>query len=164
MIDSARIQTRITELAIELNSDLKGKNPLFLAILNGAFIFAADLMKGISIDCEISFVKLASYKGTKSSGSVLTLIGLDEDVNDRNIIIIEDIVDTGNTMTELLPKFNVFSPRSIKIATMFFKPAALVNPIKPDYVGFEIGNEFIVGYGLDYEGLGRNLNDVFVAI
>ncbi len=160
-IEADKIQSRIVEISQEINRDFERNNPLFLSILNGSFMFAADLMKSISIDCEISFVKLASYQGTKSTGNVMTLIGLDAEIEDRHIVIIEDIVDTGKTLSELLPNLKRHRPESIRIASLILKPEALQHDIHVDYVGFEIPNDFIVGYGLDYDGLGRNLRDIY---
>lgn len=161
-ISSEKILEAVKQVATKINSDLAGESPVFLAVLNGSFMFAADLMKEINLNCEISFVKLASYHGTTSTGTVSELIGLNQDLTGRTVIIVEDIVDTGNTivkLTELLKDKNV---KSYKIATAFFKPSVYKKSIKIDYVGMEIPNDFVVGYGLDYDGLGRNLKDVFV--
>ena len=160
-ISAEKIQQRILELCAQINAELKNEKPLFLPVLNGSFMFAADLMKHVTIPCEISFVKIASYQGTTSTGNVKTLIGLDVPVKDRLVIIVEDIVDTGKTLTEFLPVLRGYMPREIKIATLLSKPEALVSPMKLDYVGFEVPNKFLVGYGLDYDGLGRNLNDIY---
>jgi len=154
------IQTKIVAIAEAINAEYQGLNPLFVAILNGSFMFAADLYKEITIESQITFVKVASYRGTSSTGQVMTLLGLDTDIADRHIILIEDIVDTGKTLAELLPKLLVSKPASLQIATLLQKPAALLHPVEVKYVGFEIGNEFIVGYGLDYDGYGRNLKDI----
>jgi len=154
------IQTKIAAIAEAINTEYQGLNPLFVAILNGSFMFAADLYKEITIESQITFVKVASYRGTSSTGQVMTLLGLDTDIADRHIILIEDIVDTGKTLAELLPKLLVSKPASLQIATLLQKPAALLHPVEVKYVGFEIGNEFIVGYGLDYDGYGRNLKDI----
>lgn len=160
-IPSEQIQLRVRELARQINTDYAGKTPLFVAILNGSFMFAADLFKHLDIDCSISFVKVASYKGTTSTGRVVNLIGLDETIRDRDIILLEDIVDTGKTLSELLPDFTNQNPRSLKILTLLAKPECLEYDVKVDYVGFEIPNAFIVGYGLDYDGLARNLKDIY---
>lgn len=133
-----------------------------MAVLNGSFMFAADLMRNIQIDCEITFVKLASYQGTQSTGKVRTLIGQDVSLESRHIIILEDIVDTGKTLFEFLPIIKAQSPASVEIATLLIKPAAMQYNIAVKYRGLEIPNDFIVGYGLDYDGLGRNLNDIYV--
>ena len=134
---------------------------MFIIILNGSFIFAADLLRALSIHAEMSFVKLSSYSGTTSSGNILTEIGLKENPEGRHIIIVEDIVDTGKTLFAFIPELEKRHPASIKIAALLSKPEALACDIKADYVGFEIANKFVVGYGLDYDGLGRNLPDVY---
>ncbi|MBX5439446.1 MAG: hypoxanthine phosphoribosyltransferase, partial [Thermoflavifilum sp.] len=155
------IQARIGELASRLNQELAGERPLFLAILNGAFMFAADLFKKLSIEAEISFIKLISYKGTRSSGHVITSIGLDEDLYNRTVVILEDIVDTGKTLHEFLPQIRHQHPRRLLITALLSKPEARQYPIHIDYVGFEVPNRFLLGYGLDYDGLGRNLPDIY---
>ncbi|MBL7750885.1 MAG: hypoxanthine phosphoribosyltransferase [Chitinophagaceae bacterium] len=160
-LSEQEIHARIAELAEDLNKDYAGKRPLFIAILNGSFIFAADLFKSISIEAEICFIKLASYKGTSSSGQVITAIGLDVDLINRDVIILEDIVDTGKTLNEFLPKLQHQQPASLKIVALLHKPEAAVFPIKIDYTGFSIPNRFVVGYGLDYDGLGRNIREIY---
>ncbi len=155
------ITARIKALAGQLDKDYAGKRPLFIAILNGSFIFAADLFKELTIDAEICFIKLASYKGTKSSGQVITAIGLDTDLFGREVVIVEDIVDTGKTLSEFLPQLKHQQPASMKIAALLHKPEATEFPLQLDYVGFEIPNKFVVGYGLDYDGLGRNLKEIY---
>ena len=160
-ISYPQIQSKVKEIATAINKDLAGKSPVFIAVLNGSFAFAADLLKEITINCEISFVKLASYKGVKSSGPVRTLIGLDTELQNRDIIIIEDIVDTGKTLFELLKQLKMHSPAQIKIASLLVKPDALLHHIKVDYTGFEVPDKFLVGYGLDYDGFGRNLKDIY---
>jgi hypoxanthine phosphoribosyltransferase len=159
------IQDRIRELAAQINQDYAGKTgkaaPLFIGILNGAFMFASDLFKQLTIEAEISFIKLASYSGTKSTGKVVTAIGLDQDLIGRDIIIIEDIVDTGKTLYEFLPKLQHHQPASLRIATLLHKPEATQFDLKLDYVGFAIPNKFVVGYGLDYDGIGRNLKEIY---
>ena len=155
------IQQKVKELAEALNKEYAGRKPLFIAILNGSFMFAADLFKYITIDAEICFIKLASYKGMKSSGNVVTAIGLDQDIYGRDVVILEDIVDTGKTLHEFLPKLEHQQPRSLKIATLLHKPEATKFPLQIDYLGFTIPNKFVVGYGLDYDGLGRNLKEIF---
>ncbi len=160
-LSEQEIHARIAELADTLNKDYAGKRPLFIAILNGSFIFAADLFKSISIEAEICFIKLASYKGTSSSGQVITAIGLDVDLINRDVIILEDIVDTGKTLNEFLPKLHHQQPASLKIVALLHKPEAAVFPIKIDYTGFSIPNRFVVGYGLDYDGLGRNIREIY---
>lgn len=155
------IQEKIKELAAAINRDYADKRPLFIAILNGSFMFAADLFKHLTIQAEISFIKLASYKGMKSSGSVITAIGLDEDLYNRDVVIIEDIVDTGRTLYKFIPSLEHQQPSSLKIATLLHKPEATVHPLTLDYVGFSIPNKFVLGYGLDYDGLGRNLKEIY---
>ncbi|MGZ3846077.1 MAG: hypoxanthine phosphoribosyltransferase [Flavisolibacter sp.] len=160
-LPEAKIQEKIKEIAVQLNNDYKSKRPLFIAILNGSFMFAADLFKYLSIDAEICFIKLASYRGMKSSGHVITAIGLDVDLYDRDVIILEDIVDTGKTLNEFLPKLDHQQPKSLKIAALLHKPDATQFQLKIDYLGFSIPNKFVVGYGLDYDGLGRNFKDIY---
>jgi hypoxanthine phosphoribosyltransferase len=156
-----QIQDRIQELGAEISKDYSGKKPLFIAILNGSFMFAADLFKSISIEAEICFIKLASYKGTSSSGHVITAIGLDVDLIGKHIIVIEDIVDTGKTLNAFLPKLYHQQPASLKIVSLLNKPEATRFPVKIDYTGFVIPNKFVVGYGLDYDGLGRNIPAIY---
>ncbi|MDQ6755830.1 MAG: hypoxanthine phosphoribosyltransferase [Bacteroidota bacterium] len=160
-ISAQQIEEQIKRVASEINRDYAGRKPLFIAILNGAFMFAADLFKEIDIETEICFIKLASYKGIKSSGQVITAIGLDVDLVGREIIILEDIVDTGNTLTKFLPQINHHHPASLKIAALLHKPDAMVHPIKIDYLGFTVPNKFLLGYGLDYDGLGRNIKEIY---
>lgn len=160
-IPSSEIQKSIKTLADKINADFKNEKPLFIVILNGAFMFAADLFKHIKLDCEISFAKLASYEGTKSTSHVKKLIGLAENIKDRKIIIVEDIIDTGITIDNIIKEIEQQHPQQIKICTLFFKPMALKKEIKIDYIGMEIPNDFIVGYGLDYDGQGRNLPDIY---
>lgn len=155
------IQQRVKEIAKQINQDYDSKKPLFIGILNGAFMFASDLFKNIHIDAEISFIKLASYKGTKSTGQVLTAIGLDTDIKDRHVIIVEDIIDTGKTLHEFLPQIHNQQPASLKIAVLLHKPEATIHPIEIDYCCFSIPNKFVVGYGLDYSGLGRNIASLY---
>lgn len=156
-LSKEEIAIKITELANQLNNDYAGKKPLVIAVLNGSFIFASDLFKELTIDVEICFIKLASYKGTKSTGHVITAIGLDTDITGRDIIILEDIIDTGKTMNEFLPQIINQQPQSLKIAVLLHKPDATIFPIKIDYTCFSIPNKFVLGYGLDYDGLGRNI-------
>jgi hypoxanthine phosphoribosyltransferase len=160
-ITAQQIQEQIKSLAAALNSDYAGKKPLFIAILNGSFMFASDLFKELSIEAEICFIKLASYKGTKSTGNVITSIGLDEPLTGRHVVIIEDIVDTGKTLHEFLPQLFNQQPASLKIAALLHKPEALLFPIKIDYLGFNVPNKFLLGYGLDFDGLGRNLGEIY---
>lgn len=156
-----KIQESIQTLAAQINQDYAGKEPLFVAVLNGSFMFAADLLKEIQLPCQVSFVKLASYHGISSTGSVTELIGFTENVEGRDVIIVEDIVDTGVTLEKVLHIFQHKNCASIKIATLLLKPDAYKKPAKIDYVCMEIPNEFIVGYGLDYDGMGRNLKDIY---
>ena len=160
-LSEKEIQEKVRGIAQQLNEDYGDKRPLFIAILNGSFMFAADLFKNLTIDAEICFIKLASYRGMKSSGNVITAIGLDQDLFDRDVIIVEDIVDTGRTLGEFLPKLEHQQPRSLKIAALLHKPEATVHPLTIDYLGFSIPDKFVVGYGLDYDGLGRNLKEIF---
>ena len=160
-LKEAAIQEKITELAGQLNQDYAGKRPLFLSVLNGAFLFTADLFKQIIIEAEVSFIKLASYKGTSSTGNVITAIGLDINVKDRHIIILEDIIDTGKTLHHYLPQLENMQPASVKIAVLVNKKEALQYPVQVDYTCFDIPNKFVVGYGLDYDGLGRNSKDIY---
>ena len=160
-ITAKQIDEQINILAAELNRDYEGKRPLFIAILNGSFMFAADLFKAVTIEAEICFIKLASYKGTKSTGNVITSIGLDEPLNGRHVVIVEDIVDTGKTLNEFLPQLFNQQPASLKIAALLHKPEALAHPVKIDYLGFNVPNKFLLGYGLDFDGLGRNLKEIY---
>ncbi len=155
------ILKRVKEMAAGINKDYAGKRPLFIAILNGSFMFASDLFKQLNIEAELCFIKLASYKGMKSTGNVITSIGLEVDLFNKEVIIVEDIVDTGKTLHNFLPKLLHQQPESLKIATLLHKPEATEYPLQLDYVGFEIPNKFVVGYGLDYDGLGRNLKEIY---
>ncbi|GHT10097.1 hypoxanthine phosphoribosyltransferase [Bacteroidia bacterium] len=151
----------IKTVAESINRDLRDKNPLFICVLNGAFMFAADLMKQLDFPCEVSFIRLKSYQGTKAGGAVKEVQGLNESIENRHVVIIEDIIDTGHTMYYLMEKMKGEHPASLKVATLLFKPTALQSDIRPDYVAIEIPNDFIVGYGLDYDGHGRNLNSIY---
>jgi hypoxanthine phosphoribosyltransferase len=161
-ISERRIAEAVTDLAKTINKELASEFPLFLAILNGSFMFASDLLKQITIPCEISFVKLSSYSGTQSSGNVTELLGLNEKLEDRTVVIVEDIVDSGMTLEKLMTVLKEKKAGKIKVATVLFKPEAYKKEIVPDYIGFRIGNDFVVGYGLDYQGLGRNLREIHV--
>lgn len=163
-IPAKTIDEAISKMAVQINKDLDGKNPLFIIVLNGAFMFASDLLKKIHIDCEVTFVKLSSYIGTKSSHLVREIIGLDKSLSDRHVVVIEDIIDTGITMDNTLPKLKNMDAVDVKIATLLFKPNAFIKDFYIDYIGMEIPNDFIVGYGLDYDGLGRNLPDIYKII
>ena len=158
------IQKRIEELAVEINRDLAGKEVVFLGILNGAFLFAADLFRRIDFPARISFIKLASYQGTSSSGLIKELIGWNEDIKNKTIVVVEDIVDTGNTLERIVDELVIRKASDIKIAAMLYKPEAYTKKIPLDYIGFEIPNDFVVGYGLDYDGFGRNLTSVYTLI
>ena len=160
-IELRQIQTAINRIAREMDDDLRDKNPLFIAVLNGAFMFAGELMKEVTVPCEITFVRLASYQGTSTTNKVREVLGLNESIGGRTVVIVEDIVDSGNTMVVLKEELNKFSPKEIKIATLLLKPDALKQEIHLDYVALEIPNDFIVGYGLDYDGYGRNLKDIY---
>ena len=160
-LNEQEIQEAVTRIGQEINKNYDGLQPLFIGILNGAFMFAADLFKAVHIDAEISFIKLVSYKGTRSTGNVITSVGLDESVKGRHVIIIEDIVDTGKTLHSFLPQLIDQQPASLKIASLLYKPDASIHPIKPDYIGFSIPNKFVLGYGLDYDGLARNLSAIY---
>jgi len=160
-ITADKISEQIAKLAAQINADYAGKRPLFIAILNGSFMFASDLFKELTIDAEICFIKLASYKGTRSTGHVITSIGLDEPLKDRHVVIVEDIVDTGKTLNEFLPQLVSQQPASLKIAALLHKPDALKYPLDIDYLGFNVPNKFLLGYGLDYDGLGRNLKEIY---
>ena len=163
-ISSGEIQKTVDRLADELNRDVKDSVPLFLVILNGSFMFAADLLKRIEFPCEISFVKLSSYSGDHTTGQVKKLIGLNEVIKGRDVIILEDIIDSGITMSHLFEQLECLSPASVKIVSFLFKPQAFQKDFKIDYIGISIPNDFIVGYGLDYDGLGRNLKDIYKVI
>ncbi len=161
-ISEDKLKTAITNVAIKINADYKGKTPIFIGVLNGSFMFVADLLKHINLQCKISFVKLASYQGTSTTGKVNELIGLYESLKGKDIILVEDIVDTGNTLEKLYEILQEKEVNSIKIATLLYKPAAYKKAHNIDYVGIEIPNAFVLGYGLDYDGLGRNLSSIYV--
>lgn len=161
-ITKEQIEKRVGELAREVERDCKGTVPLFLCVLNGAFPFASDLFRAIDIDAEISFIRLKSYEGTECSGTVKEVIGLTEDLHGRKVIVIEDIIDTGNTIFKLLNDLKDKGAEDVKVATLLFKPDSLKKPVAPDYVGFEIPKNFIIGYGLDLDGLARNLRDIYI--
>ena len=161
-ITDAEIQKAVTIVAKQINKDLKDKKPLFLAVLNGSFMFASDLMKKVNIESEISFMKLASYDGTSSTGKIKQLIGINEEIKGRTVVIIEDIVDTGTTIEEILEQLKELGAAEIKIATLLFKPKAYTKTFPIEYVAIVVPNDFLVGYGLDYNGYGRNLADIYV--
>lgn len=160
-ITSDKIQNRVQELAQEINTNYKGKTPLLMPILNGSFIFAADLMKSITIQCKVSFVKVASYSGTASTGQLKTLIGHEESFFNQDIIIVEDIVDTGLTLSKITEELKGLGSKSVETIALLRKKPARDKNIEVKYVGFDLEEEFVVGYGLDYDGLGRNLNDIY---
>ena len=160
-ISYEQLDKAIQTIADQLNHDLKDKEPLFLAVLNGAFMFSSELFKKLEFPCEISFVKLASYSGTSSTETVRQLIGFDEDIKGRTVIIIEDIVDTGLTMERILEQLRIMKAAEVKIATLLLKPEAFKGSYAVDYVGLEIPNDFIVGFGLDYNKHGRNFKDIY---
>ena len=160
-LDADTIQLRIREMAGEISSDYEGKRPLLLSVLNGSFMFAADLMKSLTIPAEISFVKLASYHGTGTTGVVKELIGLNEQLQGRYVLIVEDIIDTGITMESLVEQLRIHEPAEVRVATLLFKQEAFIKDFTINYCGFTIPNDFIVGYGLDYNGLGRNYPGIY---
>lgn len=163
-IPEDEIQRRVKAVAEKINKDLDGRNPLFLAVLNGSFMFAADLMRYITIPCEISFVKLASYQGTTSTGRVKEIIGINEELQGRTVVIVEDIVDTGKTMKRMLESLGTRNPDSLHICTLLVKPNKLEENLNIEYAAMEIPNDFIVGYGLDYDQEGRNLRDIYTVV
>ncbi len=164
-IPAQEIDAAIAKIAEQMNKDLAGKNPLFICILNGSFMFASDLMKLITVEnAEITFMRLSSYEGTTTTGKVKKLMGFTEDLKDRTVVLLEDIIDTGITISNTLEQIKDYEAKEVLVATMLFKPKALSRDIKIDYVGIEIPNDFIVGRGLDYDGIGRNLPDVYTVI
>ena len=163
-ISENKIKEQVKKIAGQINTDLNGKNPLLLVILNGAFVFAADLLRDVTIPCEVSFIRLASYEGTSSTGEVKQLIGLNEDIEGRTVVIVEDIIDSGLTMQELLLILAKKNPKEIRIASLFVKPNNLKFDLNIHYRCFDIENDFIVGYGLDYDQQGRNLPDIYKVI
>lgn len=163
-INSEIIQEAVTKVGEQINRDMADKDPMFICVLNGSFMFAGDLMKIVNIPCEITFIKLSSYEGLYTTGSVKEVLGLSESVVGRNIVVVEDIVDTGITMEKIITSLEAKGAKNIKVATFLQKPAALQRDIKIDYVAMKIPNEFIVGYGLDYDGYGRNLKDIYTVV
>ena len=162
MISEAEIKERVKAVAQQISKDMEGKNPLLLAVLNGSFVFAADLMREITIPCEVSFVKLASYQGTTSTGKVKEVIGINEDLSGRTIIIVEDIVESGLTMKRMIESIGTRNPESVNICTLLLKPDRLKTDLDIKYVAFSIPNDFILGYGLDYDQQARGLKDIYV--
>jgi hypoxanthine phosphoribosyltransferase len=163
-IPHARLRSTIKEMAVRINADLKGRDVIFMGILNGAFMFAAELIRQITPNCQITFLKLASYAGTSSTGTVKRLIGINEDIYGKTVVILEDIVDTGITLENIIKQLRGYEPAEIRVATLLFKPDSYRKDIVLDYVGLEIPNDFVVGFGLDYEGFGRNLPDIYRVI
>jgi hypoxanthine phosphoribosyltransferase len=163
LLQASEINSAVEEVAKRMNASLKNENPLFLVVLNGAFMFAADLMKKITIDCELSFIKVSSYEGTSSTSSLKQILGLEENIEGRTIVIIEDIVDTGFTVETIINQLQLKKPAAIQIATLLYKPDAFCKKFNLDYIGMSVPNEFLVGYGLDYNGRGRNLAAIYIA-
>lgn len=161
-LSAEKIHAAVKQMASTVSKDYEGLCPLIVVVLKGSFIFAADLVRELNMDCQLSFIRLSSYEGTSSSGTVSSLMQLDTDITNRHIIVIEDIIDTGTTIDFLLKAFQTQQPKSLKIASLLFKPKAFKGNYTIDYTGFEIPNDFIVGYGLDYNELGRNLKDIYV--
>ncbi|MCP9753569.1 hypoxanthine phosphoribosyltransferase [Lacihabitans sp. CCS-44] len=164
LITSEQIQERVDDISEKLNERFKGKNPVFLGILNGSFLFIADIFKKLTIPCEVSFLKIHSYQNTESTGKMKELIGLNQPIEGRHVVILEDIVDTGRTLDFLMKTLEIHNPASISVATLLHKPEAMLVPIQLDYVGFEIQNQFVVGYGLDYNGYGRNSSSILIKV
>lgn len=160
-IDKSNIKEVTEKVGALMNRELKDKNPLFLVVLNGAFVFAADVLRKFEYDCDISFIKLSSYSGTKSTHTVREVIGLDTSVKDRTVVLIEDIIDTGITMDHMIGQMKQMEAKEVKVATLLFKPDAIIKDFDIHYVGMDIPNDFIVGCGLDYDGKGRNLPDIY---
>ena len=162
-IPSESIQTRMRQIASAISDDYENKRPLLICVLNGAFAFASDMFMNLSIDAEITFTRLKSYVGTGSSGSVDELLELSDDIRDRHVVVVEDIIDTGRTIKKLIDSIKLKLPASVRVATLLYKPQVCTHDITPDYIGFTIPSNFIIGYGLDIDGLGRNLKDIWVA-
>jgi hypoxanthine phosphoribosyltransferase len=162
LIAEQALQERVQALGVELRESLGDKNPLFISILSGAFVFAADLMRAFESNCEVGFVKLSSYSGTRSTGDVQTVMGLDKDLSGRHLVVVEDIVDTGRTLHFFLDHLWAQNPASVTTVAFLRKPEAVAFPLKMDLIGFDIDDKFVVGYGLDYDGLGRNLRSIYV--
>lgn len=163
-IPREEIQKRVAELARQISKDMEGKNPLFVSVLNGSFVFAADLIRGVDTPCEITFIRLASYVGTESSGNVQELMGLKEDISGRSVVVVEDIIDSGLTMKGLIDSLKKQNPSEIRIASLLVKPGNMKVELDIPYCCFRIPNDFIVGYGLDYDGFGRNLADIYTVV
>lgn len=163
-ISSTVVSQKVQELAVRLNRDYQGKTPLFLPILNGSFIFASDLIKEISVPCKVSFVKVSSYNGTQSTGQLKTLIGLEESLFNQHIVLVEDIVDTGLTLQKIVEELRALGTKSVEVVALLRKKPARDRNIDVKYVGFDIDEEFVLGYGLDYDGLGRNTSSIYQAV
>lgn len=161
-IDSKELNDSIESLSNKINQDYSDREPIFLCVLNGAFVFAAELIKRFNHECQVSFVKLSSYQGVQSTGTINSLIGLNEDIKGKDVIIVEDIVDTGQTIANIVENILNKNPRSIEVATLLYKPKSYQKQIPIKYRAIEIGNDFIVGFGLDYNGLGRNLEEIYI--
>ena len=161
-IDKNRILSEVAQLATFLNSDYKGQEVIFISVLNGSFMFTSDLMKNIDLDCEVSFIKVKSYSGTSSTGEVNEIIGLTSSITNKHIVILEDIVDSGLTLDKIKKLITKENPKSLKTCALMFKPEAFKGEFKPEYIGFSIANEFVVGYGMDYNEKGRNLEDIYL--
>lgn len=165
LMENETINKRIRLIGIQLNVDYEGRCPVFIGVLNGSFIFMGDLLKEIEMPCEVEFIKVSSYRGTESTGTIKEVIGLPENLGNRDVIIVEDIVDTGITIKHIIDQVYLQNPASVKVCSLLYKPAALLSPVEElQYTGFEIPNDFVVGYGLDYNGLGRNLKEIYRAI
>jgi len=160
-ISKEQIQEAVTKIAVRLNNELSGKEVIFIGILNGSFMFAADLIRQITLNSRITFVKVTSYQGTISTGTVKNLIGINENIKGKTVVVLEDVVDTGETINNIICQFKEYEPESIRIATLLFKPKAFKKIFKIDYTGIEIPNDFVIGYGLDYNGYGRNLPEIY---
>jgi len=163
-IPKEKIHEAVLKMAYKINSELEGKDVVFIGILNGSFMFASDLFKMITLNCQITFVKVASYQGTRSTGTVKSLIGINENIKNKVVVVLEDIIDTGETLENIICQLKGYEPSEIRIATFLFKPNAYTKNYKIDYIGIEIPNDFIVGYGLDYDGFGRNLPEIYTLI
>lgn len=161
-ISEEQIAQRIADIAEQMNKDFEGKSPLFVCILNGAFMFASDLFKQIRVaNASITFFRLSSYVGTKTTGKIKLIMGFTEDLKDKTVVVLEDIVDTGITMENTLEQIKAHNPKEVRVASLIFKPESCKVPMELDYVGFEVPNDFIVGYGLDYDSMGRNLSAIY---
>lgn len=163
-IVEAKIEKKVAELADQINNDYKGKSPVFLPVLNGSFMFASDLLKQVDVSCRVSFVKVSSYVGTNSSGQLKTLIGHDESLFNQDVILVEDIVDNGLTISKILEELRSLGAKSVEVVSLLRKKPAREKDVEVKYVGFDLDDQFVVGYGLDYDGLGRNLRDIYVKV